>query len=253
MKNYLDLLRKSLLKNREVYIPENDIIDNPENIDENKKLKNIAEELSLEFTLHNLKKVPFKNDANHYNISDNMIYFYPTNDGFPTCPFYFYNNGKLVIDNSINYLQITNLDEIILQMVIIFDKAFEVGIVLDPYYFMLRLDGDVKENYKGTAKLVITDKAIRNHKLNENNFESANKHYINEFLDHFIGWNFGVSINRNETLKNELENLNNKVIESGIREYAGTGFEVCGTDEIAYNGIQHYKLSTKKNHLRRIK
>ena len=35
----------------------------------------------------------------------------------------------------------------------------------------------------------------------------ATKYFINHFLDHFIGWNFGLSVNRNEDLKRELEEL----------------------------------------------
>ena len=75
----------------------------------------------------------------------------------------------------------------------------------------------------------------------------ATKYFINHFLDHFIGWNFGVSVNRNEKLRNELESLNEKVIDKGIRKYAGAGFEVYGVDSEAYNGLQHYSLPIEKS------
>lgn len=127
-----------------------------------------------------------------------------------------------------------------------FNKALDEKIVIDPFYFMLRLDDEVKENYRGKATLVITEKAIRNQKLNEDNFQKANKHFVNRFLDHFIGWNFGVSVNRDEILREELKALNEKVIDMGIREYAGTGFEVYGTEHEVSDGLQHYSLPTTK-------
>ena len=70
--------------------------------------------------------------------------------------------------------------------------------------------------------------------------------FINKFLDHFIGWNFGVSVNRNEKLKAELESLNEKVINMGLREYAGTGYEVYGIETEEHNGLQHFYLPTEK-------
>lgn len=237
MKNYLLLLKKQLIKNKTVY---------NEKTEDTKKIIDIANTLGLDFTMHDLKKI--KNEkGNSYNIDDNnMIFLYPVNDARPTCPFGFYKDNKLIIHNQNVYSEITNLDEIILQLVRIFDKSLEKGIVIDPYYFMLRLDDEVKENYKGKATLTITEKAIRNQKLNKENFDEANKYFINRFLDHFIGWNFGVSVNRNETLRNELELLNQKVIEKGIRKYAGPGFEVYGTDRESYHGLQHYYLPHKK-------
>ena len=68
------------------------------------------------------------------------------------------------------------------------------------------------------------------------------KYFINHFLDHFIGRNFGLSVHRKEKLKKELEELNEKVISMGIREYAGSKLEVSGNEDRAVDGLQHYKL-----------
>jgi len=233
MKNYLVSLKKALIKNK--------VVSN----DDNKKIIDIANKLGLEFAMHSLENIS-EEGTNRFIIHD-MIFLYPINDGKPTCPFEFYKGKKLIIDNQRVYSEITNLDEIILQIVRVFDKALDEGIVIDPYYFMLRLDDEVKENYKGKATLVITEKAIRNQKLNEQNFDEANKYFINRFLDHFIGWNFGVSVNKNKILRTQLKALNNKVIKKGIREYAGSGFEVYGADSEAYNGLQHYYLPVENN------
>ena len=212
---------------------------------ENNIINAIANSLGLKLCYHNLEKMK-KDYTNAFEISNNLVYFYPLNDGYPTCAFEFYQNGELIIDNNKEYSQISNLDDIILQMVRIFNQSLDKGIVLDPYYFMLELTDKVCKNYNGSANLIITEKAIRNQKLNDKNFDEAQRHFINHFLDHFIGWNFGLSVNRNETLKKELEELNEKVIDMGIREYAGPGFEVYGTEDEAINGLQHYILPIEK-------
>ena len=218
-------------------------MENNNNID---FYRHIARELDLPYHNHNLEKNPdiYKNSFNMDE--DNMIYFYPLNDGMPTCNFYFYKNGKLVFGNYGEYSNITNLDDILLQMVRIYDKALDYDIVLNPYYFMLKLTDDIHSNYRGEAKLFITDKVVMNPTLNDNNKDEANRYFVNKFLDHFMGWNFGVSINRNELLKEELEKLNNKVINMGLREYAGTGLDVIGCEDIVVDGLQHYSLKTEK-------
>lgn len=227
MKNYLLLLKQILTKNND-----------------------IADSLGLEFAQYKLmtRVQNYGPKVNRFNINkDNMIFFYPVNDGTPTCPFKFYKGNALVIDNQCVFKEITNLDEIILQMVRVFDKALDEKIILNPYRFMLKLTGEVESDYMGDATLVITDKAIMNNSLKKEDLDGATKYFINRFLDHFIGWNFGVSVNRNETLKKELEALNQKVIDMKIRKYAGTGFEVYGTDNEAKNGLQHYTLPLTNN------
>ena len=214
------------------------------------QVKEIADYLNLKFAFHDLKKIEM-DYTNAFEISNNLVYFYPLNDGMPTCGFEFYKNGELVIDNDKEYSQISNLDEILLQIVRIFNQSLDNRIVLDPYYFMLELTDEICENYHGNVNLVITEKAIRNQKLNEENFDEANKYFINHFLDHFIGWNFGLSVNRNEDLKRELEELNEKVIDMGIREWAGPGFEVYGVEDEVYDGLQHYKLPIEKSKIKK--
>lgn len=253
MKKYLLLLKEVWLpakhrEDRNSCIDEGILIEEIASnavIDDSQLIIAIADKLGLEVSAHSLKEIiSYRNSF--YVDSDNMIFLYPPNDGFSTRPFEFFKGRKMVISNQNAYSEITNLDEILLEMVRLYNNSLDNGIVLDPYYFMLRLDDEVKENYKGRATLVITDKAIRNQKLNEQNFDKANKHFINRFLDHFIGWNFGVSVNRDETLKRELEALNQKVIDKGIRRDAGTGWEVYGSEDEVDHGLQHYYLPVEK-------
>ena len=215
-------------------------------VNELEQIEKIVEILNVKFEFHDLNKIEM-DYTNAFEVSNNLVYLYPLNDGMPRCCFKFYQNGELIMSNDRQYSQLSNLDDIILQMVRIFSQALDNGIVLDPYYFMLELTDEVCKDYYGNANLVITEKAIRNQKLNEENFDEANKYFINHFLDHFIGWNFGVSVNRNEELKRELEVLNEKVIDMGIREWAGSGFEVYGTENEVCNGLQHYRLPIKKS------
>ena len=253
MKNYLLKLKELISKQKAVYVPEvktvvkelPNISEKP--VDDIEKIKDIAKTLDLEFALHSLKKISIPNQGNCFQISgENMVFFYPPNDGYPTKPFKFFKKNSLSISNQQAYQEISNLDDILLQLVRLYSRALDQNIVLDPYYFMLRLDGEGDAWFNGPASLVITEKAIRNQKLNEENFDEANKFFINKFLDHFIGWNFGVSVNRNEKLKAELEALNDKVINMGLRDYAGTGYEVYGIDSVAEHGLQHYYLPTEK-------
>lgn len=220
------------------------------NYNELKQVKCIADFLNLKLNLHDLKSIK-KEDVNAFEISNNLVYFYPLNDGMPTCTFEFYKNGELVLDNHKEFSQISNLDEILLQMVRIFNQSLDNKIVLDPYYFMLELIDKPCKDYKGKVSLVITEKAIRNQKLDDKNFDEANIYFINQFLDHFIGWNFGLSVNRNEDLKRELEELNEKVIDMGIRKWAGPGYEVYGIENELYNGLQHYILPTEKVNIKK--
>lgn len=186
------------------------------------------------------------NASNRFLVRDDAIFFYPPNDGMSTCPFEFYKNGERIITNQRAFEEISNLDYVILEMVRVFDKALDNGIVLDPYAFILRLD-NTSDNNKFTAKaLSITESTVWNHKLTSENFDIAASHFINKFLDHFIGWNFGVSVNRNDELMDELGKLNEKVIDMGMREFAGRGCEVFGSDDEVYQGVQHYSLPIYK-------
>lgn len=237
----VDILKKFF--NRDDKNKKENELDKKEN--ELEQVNKIADFLGLEFVFHKLDKIE-KECTNAFEITNNLIYFYPVNDGLPTCEFEFYKDGELVIYNDMEYIQLSNLDDILLQMVRTFDKALDNRIVLDPYYFMLELTDEVCKDYKGNAKLLITEKAIRNQKLTDDNFDEATKYFINQFLDHFIGWNFGVSVNRSAVLKKELEELNDKVIDMGIREWAGPGFEIYGVEDEVYDGLQHYRLPVEK-------
>ena len=144
-----------------------------------------------------------------------------------------------------------NLDDIVVK------KELKIVFMGTPEFSVEVLDALTK-HYKVKAvvtqpdKLVVRKGAIVNNSLKDGRFEDARKYFINRYLDHFIGWNFGLSVNRNEELKNKLEKLNDKVIEMGIREYAGAGFEVYGVCDIVTHGLQHYRFKRGNEKIKQI-
>ncbi len=244
MKNYLLVLKKLLSKETgkrlEDNIEVNDDLDAlVVDVREKEKVANFIARTGLKCNDLNLIRV-VKAGTNAFEIRDNLIFFYPPNDGMPSCPFEFYQDGKKVIDNRNSFIQISNLDEILIRMTKIMSHGLDEYMIINPYDFMLELDGTVEEAYHGSAKLVITDKTIKNADVDPEHFDDARVYFINTFLDHFIGWNFGLSVNRNDRLKDELDKLNKKVIKLGIREEAGPGFEVFTSGE----GVENYTFST---------
>lgn len=225
------------LKNDYVIKKENETKQNKKN----KKLsKQIHNKYNVNYYEDNLLPKAYINNQNAFFTYSGLIYFYPPNDGYATIPFYYYKDRDLVIKNSNAFTEIENLDEILLEMVKLYSSALDDKIALNPFGFMLKLEDEIQKDYKGKASLVLTDRAIAK-QTNE-----SRKLCINIFLDHFIGWNFGLSVNRNEELESELIKLNNKVIEKGLREDAGPGYGVYGTESDVYKGLQHYYLPTSK-------
>ena len=153
-----------------------------------------------------------------YAVKGKYILLHPANDGMPTCPIEWFGKfdgkDKMIMDNQSSFKGITNLSDIILQMVRLYVKY---------------IDDD----------LVLTDDAIRNNKVKPEQVIEAKKYFVNDFLDHFIGWNFGVAVKSNPQLEKELLEFNSIVISKGLREDAGPGFEVWCSDD-----VQHYDLKT---------
>ena len=176
-----------------------------------------------------------------YAVKGNYILLHPANDGMPTCPIEWYGKfdgeNKMIMDNQSSFKCITNLSDIILQMVRLYAKYIDDDMFIASAGFAIRLDDEVCPDYTGKASFVLTDDAIRNNKVKPDQVIEAKKYFLNDFLDHFIGWNFGVAVKSNPQLERELLEFNNLVISKGLREDAGPGFEVwCSED------VQHYEL-----------
>ena len=166
------------------------------------------------------------------------ILLHPANDGRPTCPFEWYGtfNGKpkMIMDNQSSFKGITNLSEIILQMVNLYSKYIDEDMFIASAGFAIKLEDEVTPNYHGRATFVLTKDSIRNNKVKPEQIIEAKKYFINDFLDHYIGWNFGVAVTSNPELEKALIDFNNLVIKKGFREYAGTGLEVWSSDDVMH-------------------
>ena len=222
MKDYLVELKEELIEKHKniITMRKNRSVTKFEE-EKEKFIDEISKILDIKIVNIDLRKLS-TSDTNDLEINDNMIDFYPPKDGFPTRTFKFYKNKKLIIDNKKAYYQIKNLDDILLNMVAIYDKALDNRIVLSPYLFMLELTNEIKKNYNGNAKLVLKSQAIKNDMLDEDSFEEASSYFINEFIDHFIGWNFIMSVNKNTKLKQKLELLKKKAEAKGFRDAPNT-------------------------------
>lgn len=176
-----------------------------------------------------------------YAVKGNYILLHPANDGMPTCPIEWYGNfdgkDKMIMDNQSSFKNIVNLSDIILQMVRLYAKYIDYDIFIASAGFAIKLDDKICPDYIGKASFVLTDDAIRNNKVKPEHVIEAKKYFLNDFLDHFIGWNFGVVVKTNPKLEKELLEFNNLVISKGLREDAGSGFEVWCSDD-----VQHYAM-----------
>ena len=176
-----------------------------------------------------------------YAENGRYILLHPANDGMPTCSFEWFEtfNGeaKLLMDNQSSFKNITNLSEILLQIVRLYAKYIEDDVIIGSYGFAIKLDDEVSPKYVGKASLALTDIAIQNKRIKPDKIADAKKYFINEFLDHFIGWNFGVAVKNDPQLEKELLEFNELVISKGLRKDAGPGFEVWSSDD-----VKHYDL-----------
>ncbi len=167
-----------------------------------------------------------------YAHDDKFILLCPANDVIPTYPIEWYtSNNEKIMDNQASFDNITNLNEIILAMIRLYTKYIDDDVFISPAGFAIKLQEEVSSNYRGTASFVLTKDAIRNKEKFERSYK-VKKNILNNFLDHFIGWNFGVVISNNAWLEQELLEFNNLVISKGLREYAGNGLDVFQTEKV---------------------
>ena len=122
--------------------------------------------------------------------------------------------------------KVSNIDELLLKMIKVYNIAITNNIAINPYLFMI----------KSNNELVITKDSI-----SPFSDDGTYRLYINIFLDHFMCLNFGRNIKNNEVLKEELERLNQKVIEMGQREYISPNFNLYSSDKV----LNYYKLNIK--------
>ena len=237
--------RKTIEVTQEQQVPE-DTVETTGAAFQKITAKDIATENGIDY-IPSVTEKKYKSGKQYVNqfYAENGCYIllHPANDGMPTCPFEWYGEfdgeTKILMDNQSSFKGITNLSEILLQMVRLYAKYIDDEMFIASAGFAIRLDDEVCPDYTGKASFVLTDDAIRNNNVKPEQVIEAKKYFLNDFLDHFIGWNFGVAVKSNPQLEKELLEFNSLVISKGLREDAGPGFEVWCSDD-----VQHYDLKT---------
>lgn len=180
------------------------------------------------------------------------IRFYPYNDGFTHSlkkQWFgkFIIKGEewivrylMIIDSKKAFNNITNLKEILMQMIQLYWDNLDNDIFMDPYEFGLMLEDEPVEGYVGRARLVITADTIKNRKIEVDEKDHARQYYLNRFLDCFMSWNFGAIIEQDIELQERLNQLNELAIVKGIREHRPN------SGELEFNNyIKKYNLKTE--------
>lgn len=203
--------------------------------------KQIAFENGIEYISnaegHKLYLKNGKHKKNMFYLKKNRyILLHPPNDMFLTYPFEWYANfyGKpmMVMNNQSAFDCITNLSDILLQMIQLYDEYIDENVFIASAGFAIRLDEKLCPNYHGKATLVMTKDSIRNSKVGYYEVSAAKKFFINDFLDNYIAWNFGATILKNPELENALVDLNNLAINRGLREYSKCEFDLWSSKNI---------------------
>lgn len=114
---------------------------------------------------------------------------------------------EAIITNLKNFDEIENLSEILKEMIKIYKDSIEKDIFLSCYNFLLKFDQNPSINYTGTAKLVITDETLLNSKIDYNQKTQFRKECISDFINCFIGYNFGEIIRKDKELANKINEL----------------------------------------------
>lgn len=240
----LNKIFSNFFRNRNV----EEISSHPKTLSETKFQKITAKQLATDNGIEYIsdargKRMNSKNEKvnRFYARKGKYLLLHPANDGLPTCPFEWWGTfdgkPKMLLHNQHSFKNITNLAEIILQMIQLYSKYIDDDIFIAWAGFAIRLDDELHPDYHGKATLVLTQDSIRNDKVKPKEIIEAKKYFINDFLDHYIGWNFGVVVTSNAELEKALIDFNNLVIEKGLREYAGTGFDVWNSED-----VKHYYL-----------
>jgi hypothetical protein len=167
-----------------------------------------------------------------------IVLMQPSNTGMPTCPFFWYSkdSGNYFprLDNMKDFTNyITNLNEILSKTTEVVIDSYQRGFpVAIPCNFGMKLTGKqfVRSQYKGEGEFVFIEGDFFKPEVKENPLEFS-KSIANDYLDRFIGWNFGDIVRSNPDLENRLLELSRMLIDSGDRsQERAMGFEVTLRD-----------------------
>lgn len=167
----------------------------------------------------------------------------PHNTGMPTCPFNWYTkeNGDYteIISNQGDFTEIGNLAQILDNATEVMMEAYNKRIPVSSFNnFGILLTDNIEPNYSGDGEFVFIN---GNFLKKDADIKKAIRYFSNEFLDRFIGWNFGDVVRDNKYLENKLLDFNKTLIDRGDKKETGPGFEVCSRGKID----QFYRFPTE--------
>ena len=180
------------------------------------------------------------------NPENPTVLWIPHNDGMPTCPFKFYNNGEVVLTNRLDFTELDNLPELLHQVTDIMSEAYQAKIPLFSFEnFGLKLKDELIKEYSGNAELVylkigLDPKALKNR-------DDATSYCTNRFLDRFMGWNYGDLIREDSELEKKLVSLTEQLLSQGSRiSKNDTGFEVSfRTNDTKVDNFYSFELAKR--------
>ncbi len=195
--------------------------------------KEIATKNGFYYIPRLIEKKLFSNEpfVNQFYIDDGgYLSLHPINNRIFSFPSEWYGefNGlsKIIMNNQSAFKCITNLSDILLQIIRLYSKYIDENVFISSSGFAIKLMDEIRSEYVGRASLVLTDDAIQNNKVKPAQVIEAKKYFINDFLDNFIGCNFGVAVKSNPQLEKELLEFNNLVISKGLRKDEEPVFEI---------------------------
>jgi|GEM_PF-2951689 len=160
-----------------------------------------------------------------------VVLLLPHNDGMPTCPFVWYRRTGMftkpaeIINNQTDFTQIANLAEILNKTADVMQESYDRKHPVAPFRnFGLLLADEVRPDYSGRGEFVFIDGYFIKRGADP---VKISQHCCNDYLDIFIGWNFGDVVRQNEGLEKKLNALCQQLIADKVRrEKHATGFEV---------------------------
>lgn len=185
--------------------------------------KEFAEENGIEFIPSVVKKrLSSMEKKKKYVAMDNRcISLYPYKHGNSITPIEWYGENEkgeyfLILSNKNCFEGITNLDDILFDIIRLYSKYIGDDVFIDFSGFAIKLQDEVTKNYKGRASLVVTEELIQNDRIEYEDRYNAKSYYVKIFLTHFIGWNFGRHARQSTSLKVALYELRKLIAKEGL-------------------------------------
>ena len=136
---------------------------------------------------------------------------YPMMDGKRLLKYEYYTrvNGELVkvMDNQSAYAGLTNLEDILTNIVWLYVKYIDKRVFIDANQFAVVLLGEVTADYHGLGSLAVTDRTIINSAVMPDEIIETRNLCYNDMLEHFIKWNFSKVLSRSDKLREMLAGL----------------------------------------------